>query len=66
MTRLLVVVAALALGLAVAEATGVRALGGAILIAAAAWLLRTPRGWAYVVLMGVLFVLAHVASGAWG
>ncbi|MGY1682253.1 hypothetical protein [Geodermatophilus sp. SYSU D01176] len=59
----------LAAGFGVAQATGVRALGGALFIGAglgAAWLWVTHRGWAVALGLGALyvgaFVLAHVLA----
>ncbi len=59
----------LAAGFGVAQATGVRALGGAVFAVAglgAAWLWVQRRGWAVAAALGVLyvgaFVLAHVLA----
>jgi hypothetical protein len=63
----------LAVGFGVAQGTGIRALGGAVLVAcgaaaAALWVRR--RGWAVAVGLGLLylaaFVLAHVLALAVG
>jgi hypothetical protein len=63
------VAAGLVAGFAVAQGTGIRALGGAILVgtglaAARLWVRR--RGWAVAVALGVVylaaFVLAHVLA----
>jgi hypothetical protein len=65
----LLVAVGLAVGFGVAQGTGVRALGGAILVAcgvgaATLWVRR--RGWAVAVGLGLLylaaFVLAHVLA----
>jgi hypothetical protein len=55
----------LVLGFAVAQGTGIRALGGAILIgtglaAARLWVRR--RGWAVAVALGLTYLLAFVLS----
>jgi hypothetical protein len=64
----------LVIGFAVAQATGVRGLGGAVLLAGVAWCVLRARsaGWwrlALVVLTGgVCFVASHVLAphlGAW-
>lgn len=59
----------LAAGFAVAQGTGVRALGGAVFVAgglAAGWLWRQRRGWAVAAALGVgyvaAFVLTHVLA----
>lgn len=59
----------LAAGFAVAQGTGVRALGGAVFVAgglAAGWLWRQRRGWAVVAALGAgyvaAFVLTHVLA----
>ena len=59
----------LAVGFGVAQATGVRALGGAVFAVgglAAAWLWVQRRGWAVALGLGALyvaaFVLAHVLA----
>ena len=59
------VAAGLVVGFAVAQGTGIRALGGAILIgtglaAARLWVRR--RGWAVAVGLGLLFLAAFVLS----
>jgi hypothetical protein len=64
----------LAAGFAIAQGTGIRALGGAVFAVAgigAAWLWVQRRGWAVALGLGALyvaaFVLAHVlAIGAGG
>jgi hypothetical protein len=63
------VAAGLAAGFGIAQATGVRALGGAVFAAgglAAAWLWVQRRGWGVAVALGALyvgaFVLAHVLA----
>ncbi len=63
------VAAGLAAGFAIAQATGVRALGGAVFAAgglAAAWLWVHRRGWGVAVGLAALyvgaFVLAHVLA----
>ncbi|RBY74592.1 hypothetical protein DQ238_21565 [Geodermatophilus sp. TF02-6] len=65
----LLVAVGLAAGFGVAQGTGIRALGGAVLVAcgagaAALWIRR--RGWAVAVGLGLLylaaFVLAHVLA----
>jgi hypothetical protein len=63
------VVVGLVAGFGVAQATGVRALGGAVFALAglgAAWLWVQRRGWAVAVGLGALyigaFVLAHVLA----
>ena len=63
------VAAGLAAGFGVAQATGVRALGGAVFVAgglAAGWLWRRRRGWAVAAALGVgyvaAFVLTHVLA----
>ena len=68
--------ASLIAGFAVADITGVRALGGLVLLAAAAWLgLRwraqagTGRAVALLALYAAAFVLSHVIAdtlGTWG
>ena len=68
--------ASLVLGFAVADLTGVRPLGGLVLLAAAAWLVvrwraraGTGRAVALVALYGAAFVASHVISdvlGTWG
>ena len=62
----------LALGFAVAEITGVRAIGGAILIAAVAWCYprwrTTGKAPLLIVVYAAAFVASHViglATGAW-
>ncbi|MFC8193349.1 hypothetical protein ACFUMH_16970 [Cellulomonas sp. NPDC057328] len=70
-----VAAATLVLGFALAQGTGVRALGGAVLLAGGAWCAwRAGRrvGWAaavaVVVVAVVAFVLSHVVAdllGAW-
>ncbi|SCX37702.1 hypothetical protein SAMN03159343_0175 [Klenkia marina] len=59
----------LAAGFAIAQGTGVRALGGAVFVAggvAAGWLWRRRRGWAVTAGLAVVylvaFVLAHVLA----
>ncbi len=59
----------LVLGFAVAQGTGIRALGGALFVGAglgAAWLWQRRRGWAVALGLGALyigaFVLAHVLA----
>jgi hypothetical protein len=71
-------IAALALvaGFAVADVTGVRALGGLVLLAAAAWCFvrwraqaGTGRAVALVAFSGAAFVVSHVIAdtlGSWG
>ena len=63
----------LVVGFAVAQGTGIRALGGAILVgtglaAARLWVRR--RGWGYAVLLGLVylaaFVLSHVLTLGFG
>ena len=66
----------LVLGFAVAQATGVRPLGGLVLLAAAAWCAtrwRARAGWptaiALVVLYAAAFAVSHVLAdglGTWG
>jgi hypothetical protein len=63
------VAAGLAAGFAVAQSTGVRALGGAVFAAgglAAGWLWQQRRGWAVAAALGVgyvgAFVLTHVLA----
>jgi hypothetical protein len=61
----LLVAAGLLVGFAVAQGTGVRALGGAILVgtglaAARLWVRR--RGWAVATALGVLYLAAFVLS----
>jgi len=61
----LLVAAGLVVGFAVAQGTGIRALGGAILIgtglaAARLWVRR--RGWAVAVGLGLLYLAAFVLS----
>jgi hypothetical protein len=61
----LLVAGGLVVGFAVAQGTGVRALGGAILIgtglaAARLWVRR--RGWTVAVLLGLLYLAAFVLS----
>jgi hypothetical protein len=66
----------LALGFAVAQATGVRPLGGAVLVAGAGWCALawrarrgTPTAVALVGLYLALFVASHLIAGtlgAWG
>jgi hypothetical protein len=62
----------LVLGFAVAQLTGVRALGGIVLVAGCAWCalrwLRVgrPRTVALVVVYVAAFVLAHVIAGTLG
>src|SRR3954463_13155370 len=65
----LLVAVGLAVGFGVAQATGVRALGGAVFALgglAAAWLWVQRRGWAVALGLGALyvaaFVLAHVLA----
>jgi hypothetical protein len=60
------VVAALTLmlGFAVAELSGVRALGGVVLVAGAAWV-YARAGVVPVIAMAVTFVAAHLIAGAW-
>jgi hypothetical protein len=65
----LLVAVGLAAGFGVAQATGVRALGGALFFGAglgAAWLWAERRGWAVTLGLGALyigaFVLAHVLA----
>jgi hypothetical protein len=65
----LLVAVGLAAGFGIAQATGVRALGGAVFAGAglaAAWLWSRRRGWAVVVGLGTLYVaafaLAHVLA----
>ena len=67
---------ALIAGFAVADATGVRALGGVVLLAAGAWCFTrwraqagTGRAVALVAFSAAAFVLSHVladALGTWG
>jgi hypothetical protein len=59
----------LAAGFGIAQATGIRALGGAVFVVAglgAAWLWVQRRGWAVALGLGALyiaaFVLAHVLA----
>jgi thiol:disulfide interchange protein len=71
----LVAAASLLLGFAVADVTGVRALGGVVLLAAAAWLYLRWREQAgpaaaagLLATYGVLFAVSHLlgrAIGAW-
>jgi hypothetical protein len=61
----LLVAGGLVVGFAVAQGTGIRALGGAILVgtglaAARLWVRR--RGWAVAVLLGLLYLAAFVLS----
>jgi hypothetical protein len=74
-THVVAVVAAatLVLGFAVAEVTGVRAIGGAVLLAGAAWCaVRWRRlggpvlAAALLVVMGAAFVVSHVVAGTLG
>src|SRR4051794_37941240 len=65
----LLVAAGLVVGFAVAQGTGVRAFGGALLIGtglAAGWLWVRRRGWTVAVLLALVylaaFALAHVLS----
>src|SRR5688500_19105554 len=65
----LLVAVGLAAGFGIAQATGVRALGGAVFAVgglAAAWLWVQRRGWAVALGLGALyvgaFVLAHVLA----
>jgi thiol:disulfide interchange protein len=68
--------ASLIAGFAVADVTGVRPLGGLVLLAAAAWLVLrwreragTGRAVALLGLYGALFVVSHVLGdvlGTWG
>lgn len=61
----------LVLGFAVAELTNVRALGGAVLIAAVAWCLpriRRGRRWMFLLAYAVAFVGSHALGpeiGTW-
>lgn len=66
----------LALGFAVAQATGVRPLGGVVLVAGAGWCalrwrerVGTPTAIALLVLYLALFIASHLIAGtlgAWG
>jgi hypothetical protein len=71
----LVAAGSLVLGFAVAQVTGVRSLGGLVLLAAASWCFlqwRRAAGWPVAVGLVLLYVAAFVAShvlaravGAW-
>lgn len=69
----LVAAGSLVVGFAVAQITGVRSLGGLVLLAAAAWCClqwRRAAGWpvaaALVLLYVAAFVASHVLAGAIG
>jgi hypothetical protein len=67
----LVAGASLVAGFGVAELTGVRAIGGAVLIAAVAWCvprIRPGRRWMFLLVYALAFVGSHALGpeiGAW-